>query len=89
MRVIGLVTLFAGSALAASAALLACGNGDDNGSPVPPAPDAAPDGTVKDGAPSPEAGTPAPEAGAADAGADGATSMAQLEHANLNMLASK
>ena len=82
MRFPVLVTLFTGSAFAASAALFACGNGDDNGSPVPKAPsDASADGTTSDGAPaSMDGGTPAPDGGAGDAGGDGATTTAQLKH---------
>ncbi len=82
MRLPVLLTLFSGSALAASAALFACGNGDDNAAPVPKAPsDASADGTTSDGAPSTEGGsTPVPEGGTGDAGADGATTTAQLKH---------
>ena len=52
MRRLALLTLLSGSAIAASAALLACGNGDDNSAPVPKAPsDASADGTAADGTP--------------------------------------
>jgi hypothetical protein len=71
MRRALLVTLLAGSAIAASAALFACGNGDDNGSPVPPAsvPDASLDGTAGDGGKGDGGSMAAPDAAAGDAGA--------------------
>jgi hypothetical protein len=74
----------AGATLAASAMLVACGNGDDNNVPAVHVPDAGPDGTVADGAtPDGEAsdaatGTDAaageggPDAEAAETGPDGA-----------------
>jgi len=72
MRVRNAVTLFTGSAIAASTLLLACGNGDDAASPSPPkASDASADGTVGDGA--------EPEAGTGDAGGEAGTSTA-LKH---------
>jgi hypothetical protein len=83
MRRLALMTFLSGTAIAASAAFIACGNGDDNSSPVPKAPsDASADGTVADGnAPTTEGGPmTAPDGGAGDAGGDGATTTAQLKH---------
>ncbi len=84
MRLVRLVTIFAGSAIAASAALLACGNGDDTASPAPSTPDAAPDGTVKDGAAS-EGGSKGEGGTTSDGGADAATT-AQLKHVYVIMM---
>ncbi len=58
----------AGAVLAASAMLVACGNGDDNNVPAVKVPDAAPDGTVADGT--------APDSAAAD-GATGTEAAAE------------
>jgi phosphatidylinositol-3-phosphatase len=83
MRVRTFFTLFSGSAIAASALLLACGNGDDTASPAPkPISDASADGTVADGAAPPDAGTPTTTPDAASDG--GAT--AQLKHIYLVMM---
>jgi hypothetical protein len=82
MRRLALMTLLSGTAIAASAALIACGNGDDNSAPVPKPPsDASADGTVADGnAPTPDGGTMTePDGNAGDAG-DAGTSTAQLKH---------
>ena len=76
MQMRSVAILIAGSAMVASAVLLACGNGDDNVVPMPKAPDASADGTVGDSA-VPEGGTAdtgpqeaGGEAGKADGGAE-------------------
>jgi phosphatidylinositol-3-phosphatase len=85
MRITALVTLFSGSAIAASAALLACGNGDDTASPAPKVSDASADVTVVDGETPHEGGT-ATDAGTGDTGADAGTSTAELEHVYVIMM---
>jgi phosphatidylinositol-3-phosphatase len=78
-----LLTLLSGSAIAASALLLACGNGDDTASPAPkPISDASADGTVGDGAVTVDAGTTP----ARDAASDGAATTAELKHVYVIMM---
>jgi phosphatidylinositol-3-phosphatase len=84
MRLRTFFTLFSGSAIAASALLLACGNGDDTATPAPkPISDASADGTVGDGAAPPDAGTR--DAASPDAASDGGAT-AQLKHIYLVMM---
>jgi phosphatidylinositol-3-phosphatase len=84
MRLRTFLTLFSGSAIAASALLLACGNGDDTAAPAPkPISDASADGTVGDGSAPPDAGTP--DAASPDAAGDGGAT-AQLEHVYVIMM---
>jgi|SRR5580658_7395050 hypothetical protein len=84
MRVHASLAFLAGSSIAASAMLLACGNGDDTASPAATASDAAADGTVKDGAThdATSEGSTAADAGAgADVGtADAGSSVSALKH---------
>jgi hypothetical protein len=78
-----------GSALGASIALFACGNGDDNGSPVPPIPDASADGKASDGGTGDATITPSDGGGGGDAGGeggDGAATTAQLKHVYIIMM---
>jgi hypothetical protein len=81
MRVRAAVTLISGSAIAASALFLACGNGDDFEAKPSPVADAAADGTVHEAGAISEAGatSEAGETSDAEAGAiseAGATSEA-------------
>jgi hypothetical protein len=70
------------TSIAASAALLACGNGDDTASPAPKVSDASADVTVVDGGAMPaeggsgDAGSP----GMAETGTDAGASTAALKH---------
>jgi phosphatidylinositol-3-phosphatase len=78
-----------GSAIAASTAfLLACGNGDDNSSPLPKVADAGPDGTVSDasghdGAVEGATGDAGPTG---DTGSDAGASTAALKHIYIIMM---
>jgi phospholipase C len=84
MRVRIAATLFiSGSAIAASAVFLACGNGDDSSVAAPTFPDAATDGTVNTDATT-EGGVAA-EAAAGEAG-EGGPSTAALKHVYIIMM---
>jgi hypothetical protein len=84
MRSRSALSLFSASLMMASGLLMACGNGDDNTSPVPPVPDASVSGG--DGGHGADAGDAGAKTAADGGGSDGSAATASLKHVYVIMM---